>query len=147
QPATPWYRHWSAPVLAGLMFIGLLAMVAFRQHQRKLLRRTDYLEQHDNLTGLPNRQVLTSRLEQVLQIAMTDKRHFTALLKINLDDFKRVKYSGGHTAGEHLLQATADCLLEHTRDRDTVSRLGADEFMIRLVQVGKTRAQAANNAM
>lgn len=147
----PWYRQWPILALFGLLLllllIGLALSFRFRRGQLRLRQHAAYLELHDNLTGLPNRQVFTSRLEQVLHIAQTDAQHFSALLKINLDGFKRINDSGGHAAGDQLLKAAAGCLKQHTRERDTVSRLGADEFMVLLVQVGDTADRAAGNAM
>lgn len=139
--------YWLIAALVALALLALSAAVLFKQEQRAAPvhnKRSGWL---DGLTGLINHQMFINRLDQVLQIAQTDRQHVSALLKVNLDGFKRVNDAGGHAAGDSLLKAVAQCLDTNIRDRDTVSRLGADEFMVLLVQVGNTRDQAAGNAM
>lgn len=84
---------------------------------------------HDPLTGLANRSLFNDRLEHGLAQA---KRHGLALavLFLDLDGFKAINDLHGHDAGDALLQTVADRLKENTRDDDTVSRMGGDEFLI-----------------
>jgi diguanylate cyclase (GGDEF)-like protein len=84
---------------------------------------------HDPLTQLPNRQLLNDRLEQALKHAARDNDTF-ALMFIDLDRFKNVNDSLGHTAGDEILKLVANSLLKIVRDEDTVARLGGDEFVI-----------------
>ena len=84
---------------------------------------------HDELTGLPNRTLLTDRLRQSAQ--GTDRRGTRAmLLFLDLDNFKAINDRFGHPAGDCLLVAVASRLQELVRAHDTVARLGGDEFVI-----------------
>ena len=89
---------------------------------------------HDELTGLPNRQLLQDRLQQAVLAA---QRHGRAggLVFIDLDDFKLVNDSLGHSAGDRVLREVAQRLLAAARDTDTVARFGGDEFVIVLTEV------------
>jgi len=92
---------------------------------------------HDVLTGLPNRNLLMDRLEQA--IARGKRRpDLFAVLFLDLDRFKVVNDSLGHTAGDQFLIGTARRLEASIRPGDTVSRLGGDEFVILLDQITST---------
>jgi diguanylate cyclase (GGDEF)-like protein/PAS domain S-box-containing protein len=98
-----------------------------RQHESQLT----YLANHDALTGLPNRNLLSDRLHQA--IAYTSRLdEKIALLFIDLDRFKLINDSLGHDFGDHVLIELAKRLSECLRDGDTVSRMGGDEFVILL---------------
>jgi diguanylate cyclase (GGDEF)-like protein len=88
----------------------------------------------DPLTGLPNRTVLLDRLENAIFNA---KRHGNrvGLLFLDLNDFKQINDTFGHTAGDRALQLVADCLASLVRETDTVSRHGGDEFLIILAEM------------
>lgn len=89
---------------------------------------------HDLLTGLPNRALFNDRLEHGL--AQAQRHGWTlAVMFVDLDDFKNINDTYGHDAGDAVLRAIADRLLECTRNDDTVSRHGGDEFLYLLMEV------------
>ncbi len=86
---------------------------------------------HDELTGLANRALFTNRVEQALLRASREV-HRTAVLFLDLDDFKEINDSLGHAAGDALLTQGADRLRACLRAGDTAARLGGDEFAVLL---------------
>ncbi len=87
---------------------------------------------HDALTGLPNRALLTNRIEHAIQTAERNKEFLFSVLFLDLDRFKFVNDSLGHAIGDQLLTAVGRRLVEYIRPNDTVARLGGDEFAILL---------------
>ena len=96
--------------------------------------RVQSLAYYDALTGLPNRILLRDRLSNALATARR-QNHKVALLFLDLDRFKIINDSLGHSVGDLLLQAIAERLKRCAREQDTVSRLGGDEFLIVLTNV------------
>ncbi|MGA9801715.1 MAG: EAL domain-containing protein [Terriglobales bacterium] len=92
------------------------------------------LAYYDALTGLPNRTLLRDRLSQALASARRRKDK-VALLFLDLDRFKDINDSMGHSAGDLLLKEVAARLKRWAREQDTVARLGGDEFLIVLTDV------------
>jgi diguanylate cyclase (GGDEF)-like protein len=90
---------------------------------------------YDTLTGLPNRLLFRDRMSQELASA-ADGRQRGALLYVDLDHFKKINDTVGHSAGDQLLQIVAQRLRACVKDVDTVARLGGDEFTIILRSVG-----------
>ena len=101
-----------------------------------------HLAEHDSLTGLPNRLLFNDRVGQAISLA---RRHGgqAAVLFLDLDGFKQVNDSLGHTVGDKLLQSVAKRLLACVRDPDTVSRHGGDEFAVLLQDVNRPEDAAA----
>lgn len=87
---------------------------------------------HDDLTGLPNRAMFMERLTKAITKARRDSQHRYAVLFLDLDQFKMVNDSLGHTVGDQLLIAVARRLEVFVRPGDTVARLGGDEFIVLL---------------
>ncbi|MGL5877205.1 MAG: putative bifunctional diguanylate cyclase/phosphodiesterase, partial [Xenococcaceae cyanobacterium] len=87
---------------------------------------------HDSLTGLPNRNLLTEHLQKALQRSKRNPNYLFAVLFIDLDRFKIINDSWGHSVGDRLLIAIARILQECSRELDTVARLSGDEFVILL---------------
>lgn len=100
---------------------------------------------YDNLTQLPNRQLLMDRLSQAL-LAGTRSKKNGALLFIDLDNFKTLNDTQGHDCGDLLLQQTARRLVASVRGSDTVARLGGDEFVILLDNLSSAPHEAALQA-
>jgi diguanylate cyclase (GGDEF)-like protein/PAS domain S-box-containing protein len=103
-----------------------------------LTERLEHQVFHDPLTGLPNRLMLSQRLDQAVARSDRSNRAF-ALLFIDLDDFKRVNDSKGHLTGDSVLIAVAERLKELTRAGDTVARLSGDEFVVLVADIAGTR--------
>ncbi|ACO47403.1 EAL domain-containing protein [Deinococcus deserti] len=104
-----------------------LAALAMRHHQ--LTAQLRHQAQHDALTGLPNRSLFTERLAEILEQSERS-RASTALLFVDLDEFKGVNDTVGHHVGDYVLQAVADRLLGCARRGDVVARVGGDEFTL-----------------
>jgi diguanylate cyclase (GGDEF)-like protein/PAS domain S-box-containing protein len=96
--------------------------------QREAEARIAYIAHHDALTGLPNRALFRNRLED--SIARAQRGEGFAVHCLDLDRFKEVNDSLGHSLGDALLRAVAGRLREELREIDTVARLGGDEFAI-----------------
>ena len=107
-------------------FVVVLNDITEKKRAEQELR---YLANFDTLTGLPNRTLLSERLARAIVRA---RRHDTmvAVLFLDLDRFKEINDSLGHTAGDRILKAVAARLQTTTKPTDTVSRLGGDEFTV-----------------
>jgi diguanylate cyclase (GGDEF)-like protein len=106
---------------------------------RESEKRFRHLAQHDSLTGLASRLVLEDRLKDALERARSDQSGL-ALLMLDLDKFKDVNDTYGHQAGDEVLRATAQRLLDAVRASDTVVRLGGDEFVVLLSKIRDSHA-------
>lgn len=102
-----------------------------REMERQLLKQAT----HDSLTQLPNRVLFMDRVEQAILRAKKKKKMF-AFLFLDLDRFKMINDTLGHTIGDKLLQVISNRLLIATNDFDTVARIGGDEFVILLQDIG-----------
>jgi diguanylate cyclase (GGDEF)-like protein len=137
--------HALAPITAlttGMMVLimTLLGLWLFRsmRQQRNTMEelkareaQAQQLALHDTLTGLPNRAMLSGRLDQTLACGRN-----AALLLLDLDRFKHVNDTLGHPAGDMLIREFGHRLAGLVRDQDTVARLGGDEFAILCVEEG-----------
>lgn len=92
-------------------------------------RQSDYLANHDPLTGLFNRRAFRHHLQQMMDVARGTKAQ-VAMLFIDLDKFKMVNDSLGHDAGDQLLKKVAQILTDALRETDLLARFGGDEFAI-----------------
>jgi diguanylate cyclase (GGDEF)-like protein/PAS domain S-box-containing protein len=111
---------------------GLVLVLHDTSELRGLTRQMTYQASHDALTGLVNRREFERRLQEALESAQTgDTAH--ALCYLDLDRFKVVNDTCGHTAGDNMLREVASIVKEAVRDSDTAGRLGGDEFALLLV--------------
>jgi diguanylate cyclase (GGDEF)-like protein/PAS domain S-box-containing protein len=109
------------------------AVVVFRDASatRAMALEIVHAAQHDVLTGLPNRLLLIDRVDQAIAFAQRHNNK-VAMLFLDLDGFKHINDSLGHSTGDELLKSIAARLLECVRRADTVSRTGGDEFVVLL---------------
>ena len=98
---------------------------------------------HDDLTGLPNRALLLERLDHAAKRSRRREEYDFAVVMVDLDGFKKINDSLGHTAGDRYLIETGKRLQACVREVDTVARLGGDEFALLLEEVGKPRETIA----
>jgi diguanylate cyclase (GGDEF)-like protein/PAS domain S-box-containing protein len=101
---------------------------------RAMASKMTHMAQHDTLTGLPNRIMLTERLTQAMGLAQRHNKQL-GIMYLDLDLFKHVNDSLGHKIGDLLLQSVAKRLVSCVRTTDTVCRQGGDEFVILLVNM------------
>jgi len=128
-------------------------VITFRDvtEQRKITQKLTYQATHDSLTGLLNRKEFETRLSKIL--ATTRKNDTHTLLYLDLDQFKIINDSCGHSAGDELLRQVTVLFQSKLRTRDTLARLGGDEFGIILehcpqneaVQVAQTLRELVQN--
>jgi diguanylate cyclase (GGDEF)-like protein len=99
----------------------------------------------DVLTGLPNRRMLMDRLHQALTASVRHKR-CGALLFLDLDKFKEINDTLGHDVGDLLLQQVAARIQNSVRAVDTVARMGGDEFVVLIADLGDNPVEAQAHA-
>jgi len=111
--------------IANLMAGSVTDITERKEHEERMR----YLAHHDQLTGLPNRLLLADRLPQAL-VRARRRQDRAAILFIDLDRFKNINDSLGHSLGDRLLQRVAHRLQEALRQSDTIVRQGGDEFIV-----------------
>jgi diguanylate cyclase (GGDEF)-like protein len=127
---------WNALVRLGFFLITGLLLTALRKTflvQRSLART-------DHLTGLYNRHVLLDRLEHDLALAQRSRSALT-LAYIDMDDFKVINDTDGHTEGDRALRTIGEVLRSSVREVDTAARLGGDEFALVLPNTDGSEAK------
>ena len=116
----------------GKEILGLVLVMHDTSELRGLTRQMTYQASHDALTGLVNRREFERRLQEAMDSAQTANVGH-ALCYLDLDRFKTVNDTCGHTAGDNMLREVASLIKEAVRDSDTVGRIGGDEFALLLV--------------
>jgi diguanylate cyclase (GGDEF)-like protein len=112
-----------------LLILGTVLSLRILQQRRRADDRVHHIAFHDDLTSLPNRSMLTQRLDQALSRHRRASMRL-AVLYMNLDRFKVINDSLGHEAGDVLLRQVADRLRIQSREGDTLARVGGDEFVV-----------------
>lgn len=118
-----------------LRMIGTHADITERKAMEERMR---HMAHYDPLTELPNRALITDRLQQALIKAQRDKTHM-AVMFLDLDKFKPVNDNLGHDIGDLLLKQVARRLQVSVRASDTVARIGGDEFVVLLPSIEQER--------
>ena len=127
------YAAWT---LANDLRFALSSLEIENKRVNESRREYQRIAHYDQLTGLPNRLIAVDRFNQALFHSQRDGSK-VALLFLDLDNFKTVNDSLGHTVGDKLLQEIATRLEQSVREGDTVCRLGGDEFLIILDSIHK----------
>ncbi|MCP4407690.1 MAG: EAL domain-containing protein [Gammaproteobacteria bacterium] len=123
----------------------LLVIVSDITELKRVEKKFKHQAHHDALTKLPNRLLLSERLNQVLAKARRDGQ-YSAVLFLDLDNFKTINDSLGHSVGDRLLIEVARRLRRNLRRDDTVARLGGDEFVVLLGNIDKDLHKVASQA-
>lgn len=122
-----------------VQYIAIRADITERKFAEQEAKRLTY---YDELTSLPNRRLLKEKLEKTFHDSQTETIQTHALLLVDLDNFKDVNDSLGHTAGDELLKQVAMRLQKSANSSDTAVRLGGDEFLLLMVGVEQTKQNA-----
>ena len=135
-----------------LKYVGVCSDITEKWDKEQLVL---HMALHDGLTGLPNRSLLMERLCQVIAMSRRDSRSI-ALMFLDLDGFKKVNDTLGHSIGDEVLKTVATRLSGLLRNSDTVARLGGDEFVVlldnpesseRIAQIGARVIAVLNEPM
>jgi len=123
-------------------FVGIFSDISNQKEAQETIAKLAFF---DPLTNLPNRRLLLDRLEHAIGRCAREKE-FLGIAFIDLDHFKRINDTKGHSAGDAILIQTAERLLHSIRTIDTVARLGGDEFIVIFEGIGQNKDEAIHNA-
>lgn len=123
-------------------YVAVFTDISLRKQAEEQIHRLAF---YDPLTQLPNRRLLLDRLHQAMAASLRSGRH-GALLFLDLDHFKTINDTLGHTQGDSLLVEAARRLKAGVREGDSVARLGGDEFVVLLEGLGEQADEAATQA-
>ena len=137
--------RWTKVVDEHSQKISILSIHTDVSQRKAAAREIEQLAFYDQLTGLPNRQLLVERLAQS-HLHSQRTGLIGALLFIDLDNFKTLNDTLGHAKGDQLLQVVSSRLLHCVREQDTVARFGGDEFVISLVALDADVERARSKA-
>ena len=154
EPANEAVSHLGVELVFGVGFLQLIGFVAiyqlYRYRHQVRLAQTEYerrlemqrameeMATHDALTGLPNRQVLIEQMDSRIAEARRFKRKL-AVLFIDLDNFKHINDTFGHSLGDELLKVASKRMLACLRSYDLLVRFAGDEFVVVLTNIADTK--------
>ncbi|MGH6692225.1 MAG: diguanylate cyclase domain-containing protein, partial [Gammaproteobacteria bacterium] len=141
-----WVRETARAVVGGGHEPSVLVVSEDITESRRRSEQLAYHANHDALTGLVNRRAFEERLEHALAVARAEKVEH-ALCYLDLDQFKIINDTCGHSAGDALLGQVGALLKSKIRWRDTLARLGGDEFGLLLVRCPAEQAVAYANEL
>ena len=139
-----WLSFTSNPIFDEGSYLGLRVSAKDISRQKDIENEILGLAYYDALTKLPNRRLLIDRLQHSLNNSKRSGQ-FVAVLMLDLDYFKQINDSKGHDAGDRLLVEVAKRLTNAVRAQDSVSRIGGDEFIILLENIGANDQDAIRN--
>lgn len=121
--------------------LGVVLVFHDVSNAKLMAEKMSYLAEHDFLTDLPNRLLLTDRITQALNAAKRKKTR-VAIIYLDIDHFKKINDTLGHEVGDQLLKFLSKKLQNCIRSTDTISRQGGDEFVILLSEIDGPMAPA-----
>ncbi|WP_051901399.1 PAS domain S-box protein [Methylotenera sp. L2L1] len=138
-------EYWSRPIFEEGVMVGAIATFIDITERKKMEEKIQQLALHDMLTDLPNRRLLLDRMDQIL---MASKRShlYSALIYLDLDNFKPLNDTLGHEAGDQLLIEVSNRLKNCVREMDTVARMGGDEFVAIITKISSNQVKAKSQA-
>lgn len=134
-------EYWSQPIHTDDGMVGAIATFIDIAERKQAEEKIAQLAFYDELTRLPNRRLLVDRLSQAL-VASHRNQLFGAVLVLDLDNFKVLNDTQGHSAGDMLLIEVAKRLTHCVREMDTVARFGGDEFVVMLGGLSTDKAES-----
>jgi diguanylate cyclase (GGDEF)-like protein len=139
------YSHLAIPVWNSIMRLGFFLMAAFLLSViKRLLEREQTFARIDFLTGVANSRAFNEVAKIEIDRSVRFGRPFT-IAYMDIDNFKQVNDTRGHSQGDNLLQSVAKTIKDNTRSIDIVSRLGGDEFAILFPETNEENAKIAIN--
>lgn len=122
--------------------MGIIRDITERKQMEEQVKQLAF---YDALTNLPNRRLLGDRLEQTMATSRRSGR-YSALMFLDMDNFKPLNDTYGHVAGDALLVEAASRLKNCMREMDTVARFGGDEFVVMLTELSEDKKRSASEA-
>ena len=127
-----YYESRVSPLVSEGKISGLVVNSRDISHRKEMEKKLEYLALHDPLTGLPNRRFLELRLEEIIKLVSRQKLRLEIAI-LDLDNFKEINDTFGHTVGDQVLIELGKRLKEHVRGSDFPARFGGDEFIVLFV--------------